>query len=218
MLLLSYPANCNKFLYHNCFIYNDTCNIYLNVFDSKKILRQIGDDRTRFNTKIYKILNETFYGIKNIKLIGVENFISKNFDRNLSNLLRNTLKIKINTHSKNFWNGSQLSQFLLIIYLNTITDNLPYYVPTLTFIALSLIRLVPAFAAINQNIGHLNWNLNSTKLIVKEVSPKISFKIKNLNKLKINSVKLKNVSINYNEKVILENVNLNTKKIILLAL
>ena len=89
---------------------------------------------------------------------------------------------------------------------------MPYYVPTLTFIALSLIRLVPAFAAINQNIGHLNWNLNSTKLIVKELSPKISFKIKNLNKLKINSIKLKNVSINYNEKVILENVNLTTKK------
>ena len=100
----------------------------------------------------------------------------------------------------------------LIIYLNTTTDNLSYYVPTLTFIALSLIRLVPAFAAINQNINHLNWNLNSTKLIVKEVSPKIPSKIKNLNRLKINSVKLKNVSINYNEKIILENVNLNTKK------
>ena len=180
----------------------------------KKILRQIGDDRTRFNTKIYKILNETFYGIKNIKLIGVENFISKNFDRNLSNLLRNTLKIRlINPIPRIFLEWfSIISISLLIIYLNTITDNLPYYVPTLTFIALSLIRLVPAFAAINQNIGHLNWNLNSTKLIVKELSPKISFKIKNLNKLKINSIKLKNVSINYNEKVILENVNLTTKK------
>ena len=43
----------------------------------KKILRQIGNDRTRFNTKIYKILSETFYGLKNIKLIGVENLISR---------------------------------------------------------------------------------------------------------------------------------------------
>ena len=180
----------------------------------KKILRQIGNDRTRFNTKIYKILNETFYGLKNIKLIGVENFISKNFDRNLHNLLSNTLKIRIiNPIPRIFLEWfSIISISLLIIYLNTITDNLSYYVPTLTFIALSLIRLVPAFAAINQNIGHLNWNLNSTKLIVKEVSQKISSKIKNLNKVKIDSVKLKNISINYDEKVILENVNLSVKK------
>ncbi len=180
----------------------------------KKILRQIGSDRTRFNTKIYKILNETFYGLKNIKLIGVEDFISKNFDRNLNNLLSNILKIRIiNPIPRIFLEWfSIISISLLIIYLDTITDNLSYYVPTLTFIALSLIRLIPAFAAINQNIGHLNWNLNSTKLIVKEVSQKIPSKIKNLNKVKIDSIKLKNVNINYDEKVILENVNLSVKK------
>lgn len=180
----------------------------------KKILRQIGNDRTRFNTKIYKILNETFNGLKNIKLIGVENFISKNFDRNLYNLLSNNLKIRIiNPIPRIFLEWfSIISISLLIIYLNSTTSNLSYYVPTLTFIALSLIRLIPAFAAINQNIGHLNWNLNSTKLIVKEVSQKISSKIKNLDKVKIDSIKLKNVNINYDEKLILENVNLSAKK------
>ena len=61
---------------------------------------------------------------------------------------------------------------VLILIFNYQFDNLKSFLPVLTFIAVASIRLIPAFSGINQNIGHLNYNLNATSLILKELKNK----------------------------------------------
>ena len=140
----------------------------------KKIVRKLGNDRSKFNTNIYNILRETFDGIKNIKLIGAENLISKNFNRHNDNFLKNNLKMRIlNPIPRIFleWIAIVGISSLVIIF-NFQSENLNDFIPILTFIAVASIRLIPAFAAINQNIGHLNYNFIATSLIIKELKNK----------------------------------------------
>ena len=183
----------------------------------KKIVRKLGNDRSKFNTNIYNILRETFDGIKNIKLIGAENLISKNFNRHNDNFLKNNLKMRIlNPIPRIFleWIAIVGISSLVIIF-NFQSENLNDFIPILTFIAVASIRLIPAFAAINQNIGHLNYNFIATSLIIKELKNKKKLDEKVFNKkIKINSVSLKNVNYKYNKNQnnILNKINFKTRK------
>ena len=183
----------------------------------KKILRRLGNDRSKFNTKIYNILIETFNGIKNIKLIGAENLISKNYNRYNDNFLRNNLKMRIlNPVPRIFLEWVAIVGIsTLVIYLNYQNKNLNDFIPILTFIAVAAIRLIPAFSAINQNINHLNYNLNATSLIIKELKNQKRLDEKIINKkMKINSINLKRVDYKYNKSQnnVLNNISLKIKK------
>jgi ATP-binding cassette, subfamily B, bacterial PglK len=183
----------------------------------KKIIRAIGVSRSKFNTQIYNILKDTFDGIKNIKLIGAENLISKNFDRHINNFLKNNLTMRIlNPLPRIFLEWVAIVGIsALILIFNYQFENLKSFLPVLTFIAVASIRLIPAFSAINQNIGHLNYNLNATSLILKELRNKKELHKKIFSKkIKINSINLKNVSYKYikDQQNILNNINFKIKK------
>ena len=62
--------------------------------------------------------------------------------------------------------------FIFSNNFNFQSENLNDFIQILTFIAVASIRLIPAFAAINQNIGHLNYNFIATSLIIKELKNK----------------------------------------------
>jgi ATP-binding cassette, subfamily B, bacterial PglK len=183
----------------------------------KKIIRTLGINRSKFNTQIYNILKDTFDGIKNIKLIGAENLVSKNFDRYINNFLKNNLLMRIiNPLPRIFLEWiAILGISTLILIFNYQFDNLKSFLPVLTFIAVASIRLIPAFSAINQNVGHLNYNLNATSLIVKELrNKKELYKRIFTKKIAINSINLKNVSYKYikDQQNILNNISFKIKK------
>ena len=183
----------------------------------KKILRGLGNDKSKFNTKIYNILIETFNGIKNIKLIGAENMISKNYDRNNNNLLKNDLKVKILAPVPRIfleWIAIVGISSLVIIF-NFQNKDLNDFIPILTFIAVASIRLIPAFSAINQNVNHLNYNFNATSLIIKELKNQKRLDEKVINKkIRINSINLNKVNYKYNknQNSILNNISFKIKK------
>jgi ABC-type multidrug transport system fused ATPase/permease subunit len=183
----------------------------------KKIIRTLGINRSKFNTQIYNILKDTFDGIKNIKLIGAENLVSKNFDRYINNFLKNNLLMRIiNPLPRIFLEWiAILGISTLILIFNYQFDNLKSFLPVLTFIAVASIRLIPAFSAINQNVGHLNYNLNATSLIVKDLmNKKELYKKIFTKKIAINSINLKNVSYKYikDQQNILNNISFKIKK------
>ena len=183
----------------------------------KKIIRTVGINRSKFNTQIYNILKDTFDGIKNIKLIGAENLVSKNFNRHINNFLKNNLTMRIlNPLPKIFLEWVAIVGIsVLILIFNYQFDNLKSFLPVLTFIAVASIRLIPAFSGINQNIGHLNYNLNATSLILKELKNKKELHKKVFTKkIAINSINLKNVSYKYikDQQNVLNNINFKIKK------
>ncbi len=195
----------------------------------KGIVKKIGKEQTIYRTDIYNILQQTFQSTKTIKLLGIENFFNRKFFLSLRLMLKNTLKIRIINPLPRILLElvSILGMCLFVIYLVNLETNLNVLLPTLTFLSLTIIRMIPAFAAINQNITHLYNNMYAAELIIKDLEvnsnayeTKKNEKIpteenyQNNNDILINSLELKNISFKYitSNKNILNNINLKLYK------
>lgn len=116
---------------------------------------------------------------------------------------------------------------LFIIYFIHLETNLNVLLPTLTFLSLTIIRMIPAFAAINTNITRMYSNIYAAELIIKDLelnsnvrkneNNKENFYNKNYqnnNDFLINSLEIKNIYFKYisSNKNILNNINLKLYK------
>ena len=191
----------------------------------KNKVKNIGREQSIFRTEIYNILNQTFQSTKTIKLLGIENFFNKKYFRSQKLMLKNTLLIRIiNPLPRILLEfASVLGMSLLVIYLISINTSLTNLIPTLTFLSLSIIRMIPAFAAINQNINHLITNMYAAELILKDLnlensqnkfSTNSKEKLDNEESIKVEKIELKNISFKYvtSNDLILNKINLKLEK------
>ncbi len=191
----------------------------------KNRVKNIGREQSIFRTEIYNILNQTFQSTKTIKLLGIENFFNKKYFRSQKLMLKNTLLIRIiNPLPRILLEfASVLGMSLLVIYLISINTSLTNLIPTLTFLSLSIIRMIPAFAAINQNINHLITNMYAAELILKDLnlensqnkfSTNSKEKLDNEESVKVEKIELKNISFKYvtSNDLILNKINLKLEK------
>ncbi|OUX36284.1 MAG: hypothetical protein CBE33_06150 [Candidatus Pelagibacter sp. TMED273] len=191
----------------------------------KNKVKNIGREQSIFRTEIYNILNQTFQSTKTIKLLGIENFFNKKYFRSQKLMLKNTLLIRIiNPLPRILLEfASVLGMSLLVIYLISINTSLTNLIPTLTFLSLSIIRMIPAFAAINQNINHLITNMYAAELILKDLDlentqNKFSTTSKensdNVESIRVEKIELKNISFKYvtSNDLILNKINLKLEK------
>ena len=191
----------------------------------KNRVKNIGREQSIFRTEIYNILNQTFQSTKTIKLLGIENFFNKKYFRSQKLMLKNTLLIRIiNPLPRILLEfASVLGMSLLVIYLISINTSLTNLIPTLTFLSLSIIRMIPAFAAINQNINHLITNMYAAELILKDLnlensqnkfSTNSKEKLDNEESIKVEKIELKNISFKYvtSNDLILNKINLKLEK------
>jgi ABC-type multidrug transport system fused ATPase/permease subunit len=200
--------------------------IFLSI---KGFVKKIGKEQSIYRTNIYNILNQTFQSIKTIKLLGIENFYNKKYFLSLRLMLKNQLKINIiNPLPRIFLELiAILGMCLFIIYFIHLETNLNVLLPTLTFLSLTIIRMIPAFAAINTNITRMYSNIYAAELIIKDLelnsnvrkteNNKENFYNKNYqndNDFLINSLELKNIYFKYisSNKNILNNINLKLYK------
>jgi len=200
--------------------------IFLSI---KGFVKKIGKEQSIYRTNIYNILNQTFQSIKTIKLLGIENFYNKKYFLSLRLMLKNQLKINIiNPLPRIFLELiAILGMCLFIIYFIHLGTNLNVLLPTLTFLSLTIIRMIPAFAAINTNITRMYSNIYAAELIIKDLelnsnvrkteNNKENFYNKNYqnnNDFLINSLELKNIYFKYisSNKNILNNINLKLYK------
>jgi len=137
----------------------------------KDMVKKIGKEQTIYRTDIYNILHQTFQSTKTIKLLGIEEFFNRKFFLSLRLMLKNTLRIRIINPLPRILLEliSILGISLLVIYLTHLETNLTVLLPTLTFLSLTIIRMIPAFAAINQNVTHLYSNMYAAELIINDL-------------------------------------------------
>lgn len=184
---------------------------------SGKILQQSRADNL-------KVINQSFDIIKEAKILKKEFFFLKLFN----NQLHVMGKQKIINGILNSIPRPFLEIFVLVIitlivfYSSFYLNNIETVVPYISFLAVSSIRLIPAFKGISNSLTSINFNKISLEVVLKEMNEiqdiKKDFGISkenNLNKIpnNFNKIIIKDLSFEYNKgEEILSNISLQINK------
>ena len=190
--------------------------MYLSI---KNIIAKSGEGRFYSNTQRYKVLTETFIGIKEVKIFGLEKYLSAKFEffsKSMANYLSLTMILKQVPRYV-----MEISAFggLLLIILFSLKENknVDELIPTLAVYAFAGYRIMPSLQSIFNNVSNLkyiNKALDSLLANYTQVQNTISTKRDdNLTYELSKSISLKNISFQYTEKskYILDNLNLEIK-------
>ena len=193
-------------------------SVFFIIFKSK--LKKRGLIAQEKRADVLQKINEASGSIKDIKVLGIENFVSQDFEKDVVEIEKNTLFEQVLSKLPRI-----IIEFfaILIIFLVSLAAlklnfETEYLISVLSLIGVSTIRLMPAFNAITScstKIRYLYPSLNIIavkfkNLIVEETSKNQSLKIipkdfKTLN--------LENVSFFYEDiKKIFDNFSLQLKK------
>ena len=196
----------------------------------KNNLKKRGKINLEFNANLIKIISQSFNAIKDVKLFSKESYLVNLHQKNFSVIQTNYLKSFFLTSLPRLFLEvlAVISIISIIMYLYIRDGNILNSFPLITLMTIVSIRLIPSFNSITKSISSMRYNLASMNSIIKilEDSHKVkidlikkSFKEKQELEFK-KSIKLKNVSFQYNQSSgsIIENINLEIKKILKLHL
>ncbi|MDA7573478.1 ABC transporter ATP-binding protein/permease [Candidatus Pelagibacter sp.] len=176
---------------------------YLLFKSLKKRLKKLGQDQTYFTNYLFKYLIETFDGIRLIKIRSLENIFFKN--------VKDNFKGRFITLFKQNIIGPIPRLLLEVIAVTGLCATILVYIfngsdiitilPIITFLTLSVVRMIPAVAALNGSVNSLVVEANAVNIIFNELNKEIdpNFKEKNFD--------------NFNEQIIEENNFLEIKNI-----
>lgn len=196
--------------------------IYVLIIKNK--IQMWGAQRQKFESKRYKNLLEGFNGIRDIKIMGAENFF-------MSNYLINTIKTNYFFRLHSFF--QQLPRIVLefvfltsiifiIVLFNFRSFTQPEIISSLGFFSLCALKILPSVAKLISSFQILNFNKPAVKKvneIFTEFELNSSSKQNNIINTTFNfenfsNIKLENLSYNYpnSNKKIFDNLNLVIKK------
>jgi ABC-type multidrug transport system fused ATPase/permease subunit len=180
---------------------------------SKKIIKNLGNQRFDLDEKIINASNEAFAGIREIKVNKIENIFLSSFysmfDKNAQVLskfytLQNLPRLAIELI---------LIFFLSLTMLFFVVQDVEFskIISSLSLLAVGAIRLIPSTNKIITSQQNIRFNYNIVNSIFKELTE--NKLIKNQNKKSINfkdSIQLKNINFSYssNKNKVLKNLNL----------
>lgn len=193
--------------------------VFIYYFLSKKYLYKLGLERQLFSQMVFKITQETFYGLKMIKVLKKENYFkdlfSKNMEKNLNVEKKGGLLIFV---PKLITEIIFVCFFILIlIFLLKNNANFTDILPQLSIYFIAAIRLIPCVNRMSLNVQTIKYGKPSIELLYNEFNL-----LKNDNKFisnkykevtKFDNIELKDVNFNYKEdKIILNQINLKISK------
>tara|TARA_B100000963_G_scaffold351739_1_gene363809 strand:- start:27370 stop:29154 length:1785 start_codon:yes stop_codon:yes gene_type:complete len=170
----------------------------------KKRLYNLGKDQTHYSSRLIKKLIETFQDIKLIKVRSLENFFSKKILFNQKKLLDvgffQATIVSIPRLILEIFAVLGLS--LTIFFFIKLNYSFNEILPFITFLALAIVRMVPAIASLNNNINNVTTNLISFEIVTKHFKDKKISDLKNKDSsgkkfLKIDNLEVKNLSYSY---------------------
>ena len=164
--------------------------------------------------KILQKLTEAISSIKMLKLIDKDEFFIQNVFKEMARKPNNEIIFRV---------VGKLPRLILevlaviivvsiLLYFVFEQNNITESIPTLSLVILIILRTLPACTNINTNLNNLRFNIKSVENIFKLLQQN---KLNNLNirhnnnNIVAKKIVLKNISFEYGEKKILNNVNYN---------
>lgn len=172
---------------------------------------------------IHNALKETFSSIKEIKIFNIENFFLKKFSTDLFQYSRSSRNQSIFAQfPRFFFEYIIVIIFLLMIsffYFQGFSEDKIF--SSLTLFAAASLRLMPCFARISTQTQSITFYKPSVDIIYNEMKD-AAINLEELNNIKTisdnvdfnfkNSIDVKNLTFNFTDKKIFENINLKIPK------
>jgi len=191
---------------------------------TNKFLRKSAANRMKSLTDLFKILNLSFGSIKDIKIYKKENFFVNQFNKSQYTHEKNLMnKFLVSRLPKVIFELSGVVLFMSIILFYVLSGkDLIDLIPTLSLLAISVIRLMPAFSSISSATAFLRSWKNSFNLVYEEISQKVYDKQNSIqifetdeDSLDKKILKIDNVNFSYlkkKNKSIIQDLNLEIAK------
>ena len=193
--------------------------VLLYYFLSKKYLYKLGLERQLFSRMVLKITQETFHGLKIIKVLKKENYFKNLFSKNMEKNLNVEKKGGLIIFAPKLFTEIIFVSFFIfiVIYLLKINTNFTDILPQLSIYFIAAVRLIPCINRLSLNVQTIKYGKSSIDLLYNEFNllnndNKI---ITNENKelTKFENIELKDINFNYNQgKIVLNQINLKIKK------
>jgi len=187
------------------------------LFYTKKINFRYANQRQLYDFKQIKDLNESFTLFKYLKIHHLEKIFFDRFSHS-NKQVNNAGKFEIilNELPKNIFElASILTIFFAILFFFSNDGMLIDIIPFLGFLVLAIGRMIPSLTRISNSLQSYRFSEPALKVLNNEIileGEKNFFDFKNKIPNKLLSIKLDNISFNYDKKSILKNVSLELKK------
>ncbi len=187
-------------------------------FTSKKYLKKYGEKRVVYEGRYFHYILNFIDGLKEISILNAQDKFFQKIKLNLNNF--NSLvrkKLLFNNSPKYLFEVFGLIFLALIIGLNLFfyENNIEKIIPVLIFFVIVFYRILPSISVINSNLVTINYHKISLDIISQTIlnDKNQSYKLNFENNFKFNdSIKLKNISLSYDDNIVFENMNFELKK------
>jgi len=139
---------------------------------SRRKLSYIGLERTKANKKRYKLLKESFMGIKDITLLGRQEYFISKFSHALKRFSKLSKKAKLISQAPKFFVDSLAfgGLFSLALYVVWSNKGVEQFIPLATLYAIAGYRILPAFQNITRSLASLRFNWKSLEIIAEDLN------------------------------------------------
>jgi ABC-type multidrug transport system fused ATPase/permease subunit len=180
------------------------------IYSLKKYNLSYGSVRSKKYNSVLKIINETFYGIKDVIINNLQKLLNKQFNNENSILCKQDANyVFLVSLPRIFFEFILILSFIFIVFILLKGKfEVSFIVIKLSFFGLAAYRLFPAISRINVSIQSIIFRANSIFLVSNFLS---SLKVNNLRNnnfiiLSLNNhkiaLKLKKIYFNYENKII----------------
>lgn len=129
----------------------------------RKLLVRVGEERMRANHERYRVLNEAFGGIKDVKAAGLEATFAGLFCDPSKRMARRSVTGAVISDLPSFALQGLVfgGMLLMLLYLINTYGSLQNAIPIVAIYALAGYRLLPALQGVYRNLAQLRFNLPS---------------------------------------------------------
>jgi len=178
--------------------------IFLYDFIFQKRIKKYGSLVNTYSTEMVKKINESVYGLKEVRILGNEKFF---YDQVLNNVtgVANAMKKKdfVSSVPRYFLELMMiLFLVLIVVFYSYKQRELELVVPILTMFSIAAIRLFPSVNQIVSGISHIRFGRPVVSLLYRDLKDTQIDKFKYLSEssdqvVQFSSLELKNISFSY---------------------